>query len=327
VLPHAARTFAVCIALLPGEEAAASAVAYLYCRILDTFEDLEADPMARERALAELAERIDPTAATLGPAPNLDERNARDARDRAHLLLVRHVARVDRAFVRLPTVRAVIVDLVRDMAAGMRRASRELASQRGVVRDDEQLLAYCRAVLGNPVVFSARLVGRRLHGSPAISAAQHEDAMLVGEFVQLANVTRDIDKDLVRGVAYDPSLAPWVVRDEGPPVADRDGSRKARIAAARARMLRIALRRAPAYGRLLASLDLPRWSAERAAAILMLLFTERYWRGCARRCGVPSWDGPEDTFVLLARAALAGLSPARSAREVSRVEQACMAPR
>ena len=40
VLPHAARSFAASIVVLPRDQAMASAVAYLYCRMLDTYEDL-----------------------------------------------------------------------------------------------------------------------------------------------------------------------------------------------------------------------------------------------------------------------------------------------
>ena len=44
ILPHAARTFASCITLLPPDKARAAAVGYLYCRSLDTYEDLAPEP-------------------------------------------------------------------------------------------------------------------------------------------------------------------------------------------------------------------------------------------------------------------------------------------
>src|SRR6266576_3401517 len=59
ILPHAARTFSACIALLPERSALAAAVAYLYCRMLDTYEDLVPDPAARVGALRAFAERLD----------------------------------------------------------------------------------------------------------------------------------------------------------------------------------------------------------------------------------------------------------------------------
>jgi len=47
ILPHAARSFAASIVVLPREQARAAAVAYLYCRMLDTYEDLHPDAAAR----------------------------------------------------------------------------------------------------------------------------------------------------------------------------------------------------------------------------------------------------------------------------------------
>ena len=40
ILPHAARSFAASIVALPRRKGRAAAVAYLYCRMLDTYEDL-----------------------------------------------------------------------------------------------------------------------------------------------------------------------------------------------------------------------------------------------------------------------------------------------
>ena len=59
VLPHAARSFAASIALLPPDQARAAAVAYLYCRMLDTYEDLIVDCAASISALRRFAERFD----------------------------------------------------------------------------------------------------------------------------------------------------------------------------------------------------------------------------------------------------------------------------
>jgi hypothetical protein len=51
VLPHAARSFAPCIIALPSSMALSAALGYLYCRILDTHEDLVADAGQRHKAL------------------------------------------------------------------------------------------------------------------------------------------------------------------------------------------------------------------------------------------------------------------------------------
>jgi phytoene/squalene synthetase len=323
ILPHAARTFSACIALLPASAALPAAVAYLYCRILDTYEDLVPDRAAREAALVAFAARLDaaPAGGTLPAAPTISEASDRDERDRAHLLLVRRHALVDRAFLSLdaPT-RGIVRDLVHDMAEGMRWSSATFAAQGGVLEDDAQLAAYCRHVLGNPVVFTVRLVRLR-RGAPAeLAPAEREDAMRVGEMVQLANVTRDVEKDLRRGVAYDPSLRADLGRE---PASDPALAERCR--AARARLLRLALSRAPSYAKMLDAMVLPRVSVARASAVLMLLFTDRYFRSCARRCGVPAWRGTDATLLLLPRALPAVVSTAYARRLVGRVERAFVA--
>jgi phytoene/squalene synthetase len=315
VLPHAARTFSACITLLPGEAARACAVAYLYCRMLDTCEDLQPDVAAREAALADFAARFDVEPPR--PAPVLRDPAPRDARDRAHLLVLERAALVDEQFGRLqPEVREAIRELVREMAAGMLRASQRLARQQGVLADAEQLSDYCRAVLGQPVVFAVRLV-RLGHGiREPLTAAEREDALRTGEFVQLANVTRDIEKDPARGVAWDPELQGDLL---GRGAAGDSGLRE-RVRRVRERLMLRAVEDVMAYAGLMSAMRFPRFSRARGSAILMLLFTERYWRGCAQRCGAAAGPGPESTLGLFMRAATAALSRQRAARELARAQ-------
>ena len=80
--------------------------------------------------------------------------------------------------------------------------------------------------------------------------------------------------------------------------------------------------RADAYGRIMQTMPLPRLSVARASAVLMLLFTERYFRGCARRVGIAAWEGPRSTVSLLSRTFSATFSKARAEREIARVEAA-----
>ncbi len=320
ILPHAARTFSACIALLPGRSALPAAVAYLYCRMLDTYEDLVPDAATRDEALtrfaARLAEEADGSSLP-GAAPTISESTAQDARDRAHLILVRRAHLVDRVYAALaPEVRGVIRDLVRDMAQGMRWSSETFASRGGRLEGDAPLLEYCRVVLGNPVVFTVRLVRLGAGASAVLTGNELEDAMQVGELIQLANVTRDIEKDLARGIAYDATLR----GDLGRCDALLDAALKARVRAARDRIMRLALARGPSYARMLASMQLSRLSFARASAVLMLLFTERYWRACATRCGGATWDGPDSTFALLARSLPALWSPRRANLEIARIE-------
>jgi phytoene/squalene synthetase len=165
ILPHAARTFSACIALLPARSALPAAVAYLYCRMLDTYEDLVPDRAVREGALRSFPTRLAfagggvPGRGRLPPVPAIADAVDRDARDRAHLLLVHRADLVDRVFLSLDSkAKGVVYDLVRDMADGMRWSSQTFEAHGGVLATEHQLSEYCRYVLGNPVVFSVRLL-------------------------------------------------------------------------------------------------------------------------------------------------------------------------
>jgi hypothetical protein len=67
---------------------------------------------------------------------------------------------------------------------------------------------------------------------------------------------------------------------------------------------------------------LPRWSLVRASAIVMLLFTEQYFRQCARRVGLPAWRGPDTAAAIILRGVLAAASRRLADREMARVESA-----
>jgi hypothetical protein len=54
----------------------------------------------------------------------------------------------------------------------------------------------------------------------------------------------------------------------------------------------------------------------------MLLFTERYFRQCARRVGLPAWRGPDTAGSIILRGLLAAASRRRAQREIARVENA-----
>jgi phytoene/squalene synthetase len=320
ILPHAARTFSACIAMLPARSALPAAVAYLYCRMLDTYEDLVSGGEARDASLRAFAERLGRAASgSIPAAPAIEHAVIHDDRDRAHLLLVHRAHLIDALFLRLEeTTRAVVRDLVHDMAEGMRWSSRTFEAQRGVLRDEHQLAQYCRHVLGNPVVFGVRLV-RLSHGvQPRLTDHEREEAMRVGELVQLANVTRDVEKDLRRGIAYDATLRDDLGRD----ASNGDRELAERCRKVRERLLRMALTRAPAYGHIIESMELRGWSVARASGVLMLLFTERYFRGCARRVGMPGWNGPRTTLSILWRTFRTSFSERAAIREIGRVERA-----
>ncbi|UCF68592.1 MAG: squalene/phytoene synthase family protein [Acidobacteriota bacterium] len=323
MLPHAARTFSSCITLLPGRAARISAVAYLYCRMLDTYEDLLTDPAARDAALERFPLRLlaDPAAAQALPeAPRIAHAHVVDERDAAHLLLVERCCLVDRVFARFAAEeRRLIYDLVASMAAGMRWSSSVFARQGGVLENEHQLTRYCREVIGHPVVFSLRLLRLLRRRSTELPEPARQDAMVVSEMIQLANVTRDIEKDLLRGVAYHPLLREDLGRDV---FAQRDAALTERVRRVREQLLTMALERAPAYRELLASLGSRRLSLARASAVLMLLFTDGYYRGCGRRVGWPGWGARRSGVGLLIGALPALFSERRAETAVDRIVRA-----
>jgi phytoene/squalene synthetase len=265
---------------------------------------------------AAFAARFASDGTLIDAAPPIDEAVDRDARDRAHLLLVRRATLVDRVFLTFDdATRCLIVDLVRDMADGMRWASATFHAQAGVLNGDEQLRTYCGHVLGNPVIFMIRLLrlerGIRMPFGPDL----REHARNVGELVQLANVTRDIEKDLCRAIAYDPSL-------RGDLGCDHDVGAMERVRHVRERLLRSALRRAPSYASVVDAMHLPRLSLARASAVVMLLFTEQHYRRCARRVELPPWPGPSTVGSILLRGLIAAASRRFAHGEIRRVERA-----
>ena len=287
ILPHAARSFSASIVVLPGDESRVAAVAYLYARMLDTYEDLLPDESARPAALRAFAARFSshPHNAPLPIADSL----AMDARDQLHILLVEKAELVDAVYATFtPQHQRAIADLVESMAEGMARSSELFVRQGGVLVDDDQLRRYCHDVIGHPAMFVIEL----LTGDSARLAT---DAFETSELIQLANITRDIEKDLARGIAYDPRLLSHLGRYEPEPI------RKVRE-----RLLGLALRRAPSYRRLYSQVNLKRRPGARLAAVLMLLFTDRHYRSMARKVGRTPWKGVrgKTTTLLVALPAL-----------------------
>ncbi len=281
VLPYAARSFSLCIALLPRRTSRALAVAYLYCRMLDTCEDLPATADLKAAKLEAFLARFDAlertSGAPIGPAPTIAADRARDAAERVYLLLLDRAARVDAEFLALPPrQRAAILRLVGRMGEGMLWAVRTFAAQEGALADDGQLARYCFGVLGNPIVFADEMQRLECGVEPAEpDAARIALAASVGEAVQLANVARDLEKDCARGVFYLPELR------RAPP-----GELPGAIASARRRLLARALALGRAFQPFLAGIPSPAFSLARGAALLMALFTLAFWQETARRLGL-----------------------------------------
>jgi phytoene/squalene synthetase len=313
VLPHAARSFAASIVVLPEEQARAAAVAYLYCRMLDTYEDLLPDAGSSVPALRQFAARFASTPPE--PARPISEYLARDDRDPVYLLLIRRCSMVDEVFASLsPEARGQVADLVGSMAEGMAWSKDAFERQGGVLLDENQLAAYCRNVIGYPALFTLSQVSDLELPDPA-----REDALLVSEMIQLANVTRDVESDLERGVGYHPDLKPFLGRSAADPDA------RGAVREAREQYMAMALSRVPAYRRLFEGMRLGGSAPVRVAAVLMLLFTELHYRGCAVRTGNPAWPGPRTRLDVVLRSLPAAASASWAVHTVRRVEREFLA--
>ena len=300
MLPHAARTFATSILVLPRRDAWAAAIAYLQCRILDTYEDVYPDSASRPDVLRAVGRRW-ASADRSDPTP-LDPALAKTPRDEAHLVLVEQIGLIDAAFETLSIAeQQSINELVGNMANGMAWASETFADQGGLLMDEEQRARYCHYVIGEPALYAMRSL---LH--VPVTDQGRSDAHDVAVFIQLANVTRDIDKDLARGIGYDESQRPSL----GTSTSIEDN------ASLRGALMREALGGFPAYARLVSQLP-SGISQARGAASLMLGFTDRYYAGCARRAGDAGWNRRSRNLIYL-DGILASLSTRWSARVVER---------
>lgn len=322
VLPYAARSFSFCIAVLPPRMARTLCVAYHYCRMLDTCEDLPRDAAGKEAALAAFVARFDPLGADggaspptpLAPPPLLDGGLARDARDAVYLLLLARVEQVDRCFAALPQLhRAVVVRLVRRMGTAMRAAVATFAAQGDTLRDAQQLSVYCFGVLGQPMRFAEELACVEAGRSADLPAERVALAAAVGEAIQLANVARDLEQDTAHGLCYLPELA-----TAGRPAAP------AALAAARRRLLERATALGPAFEEWLVAIPSPPISLARAGGLLMGLFTLAFWQGTARRLGLAIAAPAEQVTRTrsIAAAVTAVFSRALAARSARQIAQA-----
>jgi phytoene/squalene synthetase len=266
MLPHAARTFSLAIAVLPPDLGRSIGIAYLCCRLLDTVEDLARDPEERDR----MFDAVAAFARDGRPLPEMSAAWIQDSRDRAHLMLLRRSDLVARLLASLPAApRGRIAGLVERMAAGMRRAARLRDASGGVVSGEERSL-YCQAVLSEPLIFAeCELRGAR-GLDPDLPQDRRAPALEVGELIQLANVCRDVEKDLRRGVAYDASLAPWITRPAELPAAAAEAVRRAILE----RVASLSRSIVPYF----TGLPLRGISAARGASLVMLITTAKFFQ-------------------------------------------------
>jgi phytoene/squalene synthetase len=279
ILPHAARTFSLVIVFLPPRMRRALAIAYLYCRMLDTYEDLLPTVVEQQRALQRFIERFADRKA-LKPAPTLDPGLSTDERESTHLLLVNRAALIDRNFDRLPPPQQeAIRRLVKRMGEGMIWSSRIFAEQGGVLQTPGQLSRYCWHVLGTPILFAEEIQRLDQGLAPQVSDERLRSCAVIGEVIQLANITRDLEKDCQRGIFYHPDLPglEGVHREQG-------------IGEVRSQLVLRALRQTPEFRIFIESLTAPRISLARGAAMLLIITTFAYYWRAAQKAGLPAFD-------------------------------------
>ena len=311
ILPHVARSFATSILWLSKSAAHAARVGYLYARMLDTYEDMALDEEERLAGLRWFARRFD-TRDFAVPAPPV-VLSVSDHRDEVYRLLVERYALIDQLYLALPVSdQESVAVMVGAMASSMEAWGTTFENQGGVLQTVDQLDQYCDDVIGEPARFAVSLMFPQ---QP--SSLQAEQITRVSEFIQLANITRDIERDLVHGVAYHPSLLPFLrlpAQDAVDP-----------IRMVRTELLVRALRRAPAFTGLLNELPLPAFSAARGSACVMLLFTDRYYRGCAVKAGQAPWPGSDSTLWIVWSSLLALVSSRWTKRLSRRIETRMLA--
>jgi phytoene/squalene synthetase len=279
ILPHAARTFSLVIVFLPPRMRRALALAYLYCRMLDTYEDLLPTLHEKEQALQRFIDRFgDPDG--LKPAPKLDPALTADPRESTHLLLVNRAAEIDRNFEKLNRPQQdAIRRLIRRMGAGMIWSSRIFAQQEGVLKTPGQLSRYCWHVLGTPILFADEMQRLDQGLSPEIDNERLRQCAVVGEVIQLANITRDLEKDYERGIFYHPDL-----------LGGQGVHREQRIREVRCQLILRAIRRFRVFPRFFNAIPTPRISRARGAAILLIITTYAYYWRAAQKVGLPAFD-------------------------------------
>ena len=279
ILPHAARTFSLVIVFLPPRLRRTLAVAYLYCRMLDTYEDLLPTVAEKQRALQCFIERFS-NPEKLKPAPALDACLTTDLRESTHLLLVNRAGLIDRNYRSLnrPQQEA-ICRLVRRMGEGMIWSSQIFAKQNGILQTPGQLSRYCWHVLGTPILFADEVQRLDQGLAPEVGDARLRSCAVVGEVIQLANITRDLEKDFERGIYYHPRLAGL-----------KGSGREQCIREVRAQLVLRAIRRFREFPKFFEAIPAPRISRARGAAMLLIITTYAYYWRAAQKVGLPAFD-------------------------------------
>jgi farnesyl-diphosphate farnesyltransferase len=211
LLQNSSRTFALAIPLLEQPCRDHVSIAYLLLRIADTLEDAAAWPLGeRLIALAAFSGQLDER------APAHAERTAREwlqhppTSHPGHLAVLAHMAELLTLLNRLPRVpRDLIVRHIQRTAMGMLETLRQYEPDgRVVMADLPGLRAYCYIVAGIVGELLTELFCLQCGPLAARRELLLEHASALGEGLQLVNILKDAQADLVDGRSYLPADTP-----------------------------------------------------------------------------------------------------------------------
>ena len=206
MLPKVSRTFAVCIRLLPDGLEQSVLVAYLLCRIADTFEDTVALPAATRASLLEsfsrcLADRgasSEPITAAFATPASDDEALVASA----DVVLEEYWAL---AASHREAVRPWIQEMCDGMAGFVRQRGDAPTRALETLDTVDDLERYCYYVAGTVGHLLTALF--REHFAPASKAAYGDLKRLAASFglgLQLTNIIKDVADDRARGWSFVP---------------------------------------------------------------------------------------------------------------------------
>lgn len=196
LLERVSRTFALSIRLLKGPMRRQIALAYLLCRLLDTFEDDPAlEPARKRRALDSVT-----TALEGGPVPDFTDIIAVLNAPEAEIELVRQTGALFAELSALPEdVRAPVFRWAAEMGRGMALAVTETS-----IRTLPDLERYCYYVAGTVghMLTAVLLAGRRIRRRKR--AVLESTAENFGRYLQFVNIIKDSGADYREGRCFLP---------------------------------------------------------------------------------------------------------------------------
>lgn len=265
LLPSVSRTFALTIGVLPGHLRRPVTVAYLLCRIADTFEDATAgEPARRVEALETFAGMLaDRSAGADDLAAALEPFRGLVVEDSAGGDLLGRREAVFRAFTQLqPADRAILSRWIQALAFGMaafvdrERRRTDARPSNGpvphILATRDELRSYAWYVAGTVGHLLTELFEQRLHQEDWQGERLRDLASPFGLGLQFTNILQDLAEDRRRGWSYVPEE---LAEAEGTAIArlDRPEEREAalRVIAHLVREASVYLDRAMEYTELL----------------------------------------------------------------------------